>query len=149
MKHLSIFVFVSSFCVALVYLTLQSESGKAWLTSWNTSPGDSQSKSIGIKEAQVNIELKRQVDTLRLQIAEQDKTIIAMQALIAQLTEQVSLVSVKASAKEKQIASQSELLLPTSTQPDKLIQNANREHLARLQDVVSKMEMTSLRALSN
>ena len=162
MKHLSLLIFVASFCIALVYLSLQSEAAKNGLSAWQSPQDEVQSNSVDNEDVHETAYLQEQVDNLSRKVEEQAEEIQVMQTLISQLSQQTSSSSNKTDA----IVQRSALKLETTpviqnSHLTEKVNNANdsvndkgsahkekREHLARLQDVVSKMEMTSLRALS-
>lgn len=163
MKHFSILVFVASFCIALVYLSLQSEAGKAWLSSWRDSPQPLQTHSVDTLALKSTEHLQEQVHTLSVKLEEQAEEMRAMQSLISQLRPQIDLLPEKTDVLTPQstvepkmsVARQNNQVSTELKVASKLAsdtgnaQNVKREQLARLQDVVSKMEMASLRALSN
>lgn len=163
MKHFSILVFVASFCIALVYLSLQSEAGKAWLSSWRDSPQPLQTHSVDTLALKSTEHLQEQVHTLSVKLEEQAEAMRAMQALISQLRQQTDLLPEETDVLTPQstvepkmsVARQNNQVSTERKVASKLAsdtgnaQNVKREQLARLQDVVSKMELASLRALSN
>ena len=163
MKHFSILVFVASFCIALVYLSLQSEAGKAWLSSWRDSPQPLQTHSVDTLALKSTEHLQEQVHTLSVKLEEQAEEMRAMQALISQLRQQTDLLPEETDVLTPQstvepkmsVARQNNQVSTERKVASKLAsdtgnaQNVKREQLARLQDVVSKMELASLRALSN
>ncbi len=142
MRQISIFIFVLSFCVALVYLTLQSERGEAWLSSWQQSSSEIQTDTDKEVKKQEISQLRMQVAALSLKIDEQNSEMRAMRMDFSQLRQQVVTSDITTKVDEEQ-ANEKPLINTTESQKRK------REQLARLQDVVSKMEMTSLRALNN
>ena len=87
----------------------------------------------------------------------------AMQSLISQLRQQTDFLPIKTDALTQQSTVESEMTVARQNNQVSTglkvtseiasdtgnAQNLKREQLARLQDVVSKMEMASLRALSN
>jgi hypothetical protein len=171
MRQVSIFIFVLSFCVALVYLTLQSEQGEAWLSSWQKASNKIGTDSDKETEKQVIAELQMQVAALSLKIDEQNNDLLAIQMSFSQLRQQALLQrestgtevvnnskgSALAKVEQETQAAANGIVIEQRREEEsekRLIgigesQKRKREHLARLQDVVSKMEMTSLRALNN
>ncbi|MEQ3653562.1 MAG: hypothetical protein ABNH21_15745 [Glaciecola sp.] len=163
MKHFSILVFVASFCIALVYLSLQSEAGQAWLSSWQDSPQPLQTHSVDTLALKRTEHLQEQVHTLSVKLEEQAEAMRAMQTLISQLRQQTDFLTEKTDVltpqstvepkmsvarQNKQVSTELKVASEIASDTGNA-QNIKREQLARLQDVVSKMEMASLRALSN